>query len=427
MEAYASSRWNETQSYAWLLALSEVVDAESAGAGLVLQEAIEIQNRIRDCSATQEQLLTYSLMLTNVTRLQVARAVEPSFLGFSGLMFERIKTKVRDRYSKYLFVRKSHQEYQKFFALRKSNPVLEDLRKELFFGEEVGNILKFNGRLWLSDNQKRYISLLPLSKQKTLLGHPNLSNKDNFDLTGTVFLKSWLKDDLGDSALLRSLQELYPEANQEIDLILNVANKDIRRALVFKFVLKHPGLSYYLPVDLFYSNGRFNIKQFDRYNPNDGSWWCSTDVDKKARYWANKMALDFGFAGSDPYLSAGRWGASFHNPGQKRDYLRFRRVLKDMDLHDKVQAKILKAMNVESLMRFEDWQRFSELPPAPIYFWKKLERLKLNSELDDTLIDELESLVLRAATRTCYGFEGILEVRRALRASIAPRYELRRE
>jgi hypothetical protein len=133
--------------------------------------------------------------------------------------------------------------------------------------------------------------LLPKQRLLELAELPgfNEDDKRNFLLAGwlrTYLLEGWQRG----IDLLPHLRDAFPELATDIDDILQTANDAGKQHLLTRLMLRVPRLNYrpswvHSGVQGLRYNNRggaslSSLFVIDDYNPSDGNWWCSADIDR---------------------------------------------------------------------------------------------------------------------------------------------------
>lgn len=435
---YAVERWDTTNSYAWLSALAEVVEPTDPQAQIVVREFNILADKVIGCSASTSERVTFWTMYTNVLRIGSATGIDlTKWLKVEDIHFKAIKNQAVNRTVDYLITALNVDELKKLIYLKaisshyagftRIDLVTAESKEDFLEPEWIKSVAQANADeklAYLSDNYLRYVSFLDVKELKQLYlelevlasratlfkyeHHQERFKKQIRQLISTALLRDWIANDLGNDELLELLARSEPKLIGSINQILKEKSSDIRRFRMLNLILKSPGMTYKLGVPLFRLYDRQAIRSVESLskiitsNPEDGNWWCSTDLNIVTNRLANDMAHGFGYDGASRWYSGGKWGASFNNAGQKRASLRPDGVIiTSYKLHESVVKKFQNQKFIQRKLENKEWQTFALLPSAPVYFSRKLDEISSKVKLDKAQLIELNRSLLTAAHRTC--------------------------
>ncbi len=442
---YAKNKWENTGSYAWLLALSEVLEPNDTAVKTVLAAMQQLTDKVNHCQASQTELAAFSLLLLNATRLSYEQDVQRnSWLKTTPKdMFFELKTLAQKYYANLLLVHKPLEKNYLFWqslGAYASEELIDARSMGLKTVDDIGIAKNFDAyRPEYESNSGRFTSLLPIDDLKKLLLLKNLSLPEQVKLNRSLFLRTWAQGQTIDDDLLQQLAKTEPTFAAEIEEILQTKTKLQRHALLLKFVMRYPVLTYLINVKLYYGSfggGERKQHQFESYNPNDGSWWCETNLSKIRQRLVNTVVSPLGLNGIEH--TGGIMGAVFYAKGQKRAYER-RGLYVDLEnngmgvwlspflatdpkLHQATVDKVIEQHPFMQYLDLAEWQYFSKLPPAPVFFAKQVFALDKNPKVDKSMKVELLKLLLRASRYTCRDYTGVDKISVKTRKTLADKY-----
>lgn len=430
LKKHAYEKWKATNSYAWLAALAEVAEEDDEYSGLILSEFRKISDLVTSCKANNREKAAFGMILLNAVRLTYTNNenlnewLRPLDFG----SYQYVKSRAVWRLNKLALARETLDGYRRFWE-NIDQSVISGMRlKSTFLSASVDDfkIEKSEKAYEFRDIELRFLSNLPANKLLEIASQESLTKKSKSMLYRTAFIRSWVNGDETVIDSLRELAELEPSIKEDVSYLLKIEDKDQQEISIFKFVLNNPSLTYLLGVELYRPQLSRKLEEFSKFNAEDGSWWCETNSEEIVSKLIDSTIRPFGLVGPDPAASGGSWGTMYYNPGQKRASLRKgEKVIVQKQLNSEIFEKLKANHKLLNYSQNENWKNFSELPPAPVYFYRKLHEIDKSSKVDDETMIELYRLVIRAAKRTCRKHDSVYQTLQKARRELNKRYGIK--
>ena len=409
LNQHALDKWLETGSYAWLAAFGESLRWDDNRKQVLLEEVERLHQEKMLCQASTVELAALASLLGNAVRLSKGTTYEvQEWLAWeSSDILLLTKKAARENYGKSLLAEGDFGAYQRFWIemgeqARVESATANALAVESEFDILIGGSGKEEK---LSQNDKRFLSLLPRSKLSTLYENARLHPEDRKIIMRMIFLREWVHSARIEDELLISLREMEPALSDQINFILKQNHEPFREAAILRMVMRSPALTYVIPTDLYLGKGDLrNISAFDEYNPNDGSWWCSSSSPEESLNRTIENAInDWGY--SRQYATIR--GYLPNSPSWARQVRESRRndsasKTHSPETHQMIIELIRQEHAYAGYQTHSEWRDFYLLPAAPIYFESKIAALEQNSDIDAILVLELLELAERSAKYTCH-------------------------
>lgn len=172
---HAWNKWQETGSYAWLAALSEVLQPSDELTPSVLAEFFVLHNQVMGCEATDSQRFAYAAMLLQATRLSHSHEINREQWLTVGKddAFKVERLLAQSRYADLLLMKEGLQQRDMFVA--DLNPQLEQA-KVVELSQGVSVVVGSEKSLH-AVSSGRFTSFLPVAELEKIAVHPDLQNE----------------------------------------------------------------------------------------------------------------------------------------------------------------------------------------------------------------------------------------------------------